>query len=287
MIANNKIEVQKQPMQNFAFASGSKIFLYGGRTCLITPDQKQATVIGTIEQPQTCHLCQKDFASLQLLQNHIKEQHLARNIIHVSNINGNQIVLPASYQMITTTGSPVKIEKDATISVANGLSVNVAQHPVIQHIQLPARDKEKSNVVQVIKQNPVEYHIQQQEHAAQVVASINQKSGIQNPFFANSTIKYELHGQPVQLVTEVFPQMLSEAPKNDDLNSQSSVSSPESSVITQNSAATIVTSSGPMLSNGETMEKQHKCLVCDKFFTTVSNLNIHLKIHAGEKPYSE
>lgn len=290
MIANNKIDVQKQPMQNFAFASGSKIFLYGGRTCLISPDQKQATVIGTIEQPQKCHLCQKDFSSLLQLQNHIKEQHLTRNIIAVSNINGNQIVLPASYQMVTTS-SPVKIEKDSSHKTSHqeyttSILGNVAPHPVIQHLQLPSRDKEKSNVVQVIKQTPVEYHIQQQEHAAQVVASINQKSGIQNPFFANSTIKYELHGQPVQLVTEVFPQMLSEPPKNDDLNSQSSVSSPESSVITHNSSA-IVINNGPMLSNGETMEKQHKCLVCDKFFTTVSNLNIHLKIHAGEKPYSE
>lgn len=299
MLANSKLELQKQPMQNFAFTSGSKIFLYGGRTCLITPDQKQqqtatATVIGTIEQPQTCHLCQKDFASLQQLQLHIKDQHLARNIIHVSNINGNQIVLPAAaYQMITTTGSPVKLEKDSTI-VTNGV---IQPHPVIQHIQLSARDKDsKPNVVQVIKQNPVEYHIQQQEHAAQVVAQINQKAGLQSGFFANSTIKYELHGQPVQLVTEVFPQMLSEAPKNaDDLSGSphsSMVSSPESSsVITQNSNVAVVVQqqqqNGPMLSNGETMEKQHKCLVCDKFFTTVSNLNIHLKIHAGEKPYSE
>jgi Zinc finger, C2H2 type len=306
MIANNKIDVQKQPIQNFAFATGSKIFLYGGRTCLISsPDQKintaQTTVIGTpIEQPQICHLCQKDFASLHLLQNHIKEAHLARNIIAVSNINGNQIVIPATslqhhqyIQPMVTTTSPVKLEKDiqpkpphqeyTTSTVAN---LNVSTHPVIQHIQIQPREKEKSNVVQVIKQNPVEYHIQQQEHAAQVVASINQKSGLQSPFFTNSTIKYELHAQPVQLVTEVYPQMLSEAPKNDDLNSHSSSSSPECSVIAQNTSA-IVTNNGPMLSNGETMEKQHKCLVCDKFFTTVSNLNIHLKIHAGEKPYSE
>lgn len=305
MIANNKIEVQKQPIQNFAFAPGSKIFLYGGRTCLISsPDQKlntaQATVIGTIEQPQTCHLCQKDFASLHLLQNHIKDTHLARNIIAVSSINGNQIVIPASslqhqysLQPMVTTSSPVKIEKDIQpkpphqeFTASTVANLNVSAHPVIQHIQIQQREKEKSNVVQVIKQNPVEYHIQQQEHAAQVVASINQKSGLQSPFFTNSTIKYELHAQPVQLVTEVYPQMLSEAPKNDDLNSHSSSSSPECSVIAQNTSA-IVSTAGPMLSNGETMEKQHKCLVCDKFFTTVSNLNIHLKIHAGEKPYSK
>lgn len=294
MIANNKFEAQKQQIQNFGF-SGSKIILYGGRTCILS-EQKinngAATVIGTIEQPQKCHLCQKDYPSLASLQNHIKEQHLDnkiyRNIIAVS--TGNQVtMIPAStiqhqYQIATNA---VKIEKDFqpiqakpeyTTTVAN---LNIG-HPVIQHIQIQPRDsKEKSNVVQVIKQNPVEYHIQQQEHAAMVVASMNQKSGISNPFL-NSTIKYELHAQPVQIVTEVYPQMIAEAPKSEDLNSQSSVSSAGSSINVHTS-----TSSGPMLSNGETMEKQHKCLVCDKFFTTVGNLNIHLKIHAGEKPYSE
>lgn len=283
MLANNKFEAPKQQIQNFSFPTGSKIIAfatnsYGGRTCVISsPDQKVGgTVIGTIEQPQTCHLCQKEFPSLLSLQNHIKESHLDnkiyRNIIAVSNIGNHLTMIPASqqYQMVNA----VKIEKDfqsvpevikaqeyATTTVAN---LNV---PVIQHIQIQPRDKEKSNVVQVIKQNPVEYHIQQQEHAAQVVAQMTQKSGvIANPFF-NSTIKYELHGQPVQLVTEVYPQMIAEAPKSDDL---SSVSPPASNVQTTT-----------MLSNGETMEKQHKCLVCDKFFTTVGNLNIHLKIHAG------
>ena len=301
MIANNKFEAQKQQIQNFGFPSGSKIILYGGRTCILSEQKINtggATMIGTIEQPQICHLCQKDFPSLLSLQNHIKEQHLDnkiyRNIIAVS--TGNQVtMIPTStiqhqYQIAT---SAVKIEKDYqqtkilpdvkphpefTTTVAN---LNIA-HPVIQHIQIQPRDKEKSNVVQVIKQNPVEYHIQQQEHAAMVVASMNQKSGISNPFL-NSTIKYELHTQPVQIVTEVYPQMIADAPKSEDLSSQSSISSASSSINVQTSTTT----SGPMLSNGETMEKQHKCLVCDKFFTTVGNLNIHLKIHAGEKPYSK
>lgn len=300
MLANNKFEAQKQQIQNFGFPSGSKIILYGGRTCILSEQKINtgATLIGTIEQPQTCHLCQKDYPSLASLQNHIKEQHLDnkvyRNIIAVS--SGNQVtMIPAStiqhqYQLAT---SAVKIEKDYQPIQAKLLPELIKQpthefttvsnlnigHPVIQHIQLQHRDKEKSNLVQVIKQNPVEYHIQQQEHAAMVVASMNQKSGISNPFL-NSTIKYELHGQPVQLVTEVYPQMIADPPKSDDLNSQSSISSAGSSVNVQ-------TTSGPMLSNGETMEKQHKCLVCDKFFTTVGNLNIHLKIHAGEKPYSK
>lgn len=300
MLANNKFEVEKrQQIQNFGFPSGSKIILYGGRTCILSEQKINtggATLIGTIEQPQTCHLCQKDYPSLISLQNHIKEQHLDnkiyRNIIAVS--SGNQVtMIPTStiqhqYQLATNA---VKIEKDFQSIQAKLLPdvikqppheftvSNIGGHPVIQHIQMQQREKEKSNLVQVIKQNPVEYHIQQQEHAAMVVASMNQKSGISNPFL-NSTIKYELHGQPVQLVTEVYPQIIADAPKSDDLNSQSSISSAGSSVNVQ-------TTSGPMLSNGETMEKQHKCLVCDKFFTTVGNLNIHLKIHAGEKPYSE
>lgn len=296
MLANNKFDAQKQQIQNFGFPSGSKIILYGGRTCILS-EQKISTggttVIGTIEQPQTCHLCQKDFSSLAILHTHIKEEHLDnnkiyRNIIAVSTMGNQVTMIPATsaiqhqYQL---AASAVKIEKEYgevikhpefTTTVAN---INVG-HPVIQHIQI--EPKEKSNMVQVIKQNPVEYHIQQQEHAAMVVASMNQKSGISNPFL-NSTIKYELHGQPVQLVTEVYPQMIADAPKSEDLNSQSSVSSPASSINVQTSSS----GTGPMLSNGETMEKQHKCLVCDKFFTTVGNLNIHLKIHAGEKPYSK
>lgn len=303
MLANNKFDASKQQIQNFGFPSGSKIILYAGGHCILADNQMQkitaggATVIGMIEQPQTCHLCQKDFPSLASLQNHIKEQHLQdnkiyRNIIAVSTVGNQVTMIPATqaiqhqYQIATNT---VKIEKDLlpdlvkqpeyTTTVAN-ISVG---HPQIQHIQIQQREKDKPNVVQVIKQNPVEYHIQQQEHAAMVVASMNQKSGISNPFL-NSTIKYELHAQPVQLVTEVYPQMIADAPKSDDLNSQSSVSSPGSSVNVQTSTAT---ATGPMLANGETMEKQHKCLVCDKFFTTVGNLNIHLKIHAGEKPYSE
>lgn len=289
MLANNKFETPKGQIQNFGFPSGSKIILYGGRTCILS-EQKiisgGATVIGTIEQPQTCHLCQKEFPSLQ---QHIKEQHIDnkiyRNIIAVSTVGNQVTMIPASTSLhqYQIAANAVKIEKDFqpiqaaknpefTTTVAN---LNVA-HPLIQHIQIHPRDKEKTKMVQVIKQNPVEYHIQQQEHAAMVVASMNQKSGISNPFL-NSTIKYEIHAQPVQLVTEVYPQIITEAPKSEDMNSQSSEPSPSSS---------ITTTAGSVLSNGETMEKQHKCLVCDKFFTTVGNLNIHLKIHAGEKPYS-
>lgn len=294
MLANNKFDASKQQIQNFGFPSGSKIILYAGGHCILADNQVQkitaggATVIGMIEQPQICHLCQKDFPSLTSLQNHIKEQHLQdnkiyRNIIAVSTVGNQVTMIPATqaiqhqYQIATNT---VKLEKDPEYTTVANINVG---HPQIQHIQIQQREKEKPNVVQVIKQNPVEYHIQQQEHAAMVVASMNQKSGISNPFL-NSTIKYELHAQPVQLVTEVYPQMIADAPKSDDLNSQSSVSSPGSSVNVQTSTAT---ATGPMLSNGETMEKQHKCLVCDKFFTTVGNLNIHLKIHAGEKPYSK
>lgn len=307
MIANNKFDPQKQQIQNFGFPiqglqSGSKIILYGGRTCILSEQKLTpagATVIGTIEQPQTCHLCQKDYPSLATLQNHIKEQHLTdnkiyRNIIAVSTVGNQVTMIPATttlqhqYQLATNA---VKIEKDYQPITSKLVSDVIKQtpdyttvaniHPVIQHIQI-GQSKDKSNVVQVIKQNPVEYHIQQQEHAAMVVASMSQKAGISNPFL-NSTIKYELHGQPVQLVTEVYPHMIADAPKSEDMNSQSSMSSPGSSVNMQ----TATTQTGPMLSNGETMEKQHKCLVCDKFFTTVGNLNIHLKIHAGEKPFSK
>jgi Zinc finger, C2H2 type len=278
MLANNKFEPSKQQIQTgFSFPNGSKIIaLYGGRTCVISsPDQKLGgTMIGSIEQPQICHLCQKEFPSLLSLQNHIKELHLDnkiyRNIIAVSTIGNQVTMIPQQYQMVNT----VKIEKDYSIpEVIKPHEYTTVGNLNVQQVQIQPRDK--SNLVQVIKQNPVEYHIQQQEHAAQVVASMTQKSGvITNPFF-NSTIKYE----PIQLVTEVYPQMIAEAPKSPiDLNSQSPVSSPGSSVNVQ---TITTTTSGPMLSNGETMEKQHKCLVCDKFFTTVGNLNIHLKIHAG------
>jgi hypothetical protein len=281
MLANNKFDanaIPKQQIQNF-FPSGSKIIaLYNGRTCVISSgDQKiGGTVIGTMEQPQTCHLCQKEFPSLLSLQNHIKESHLDnkiyRNIIAVTSIGNQVTMIPPQYQM-------VKIEKDFQPITE---VIRQQEYTTVANLNVPViiqtRDKEKPNVVQVIKQNPVEYHIQQQEHAAQVVASMSQKTGaITNPFF-NSTIKYELHAQPVQLVTEVFPQVIAEAPKSEDLNSQSSVSSP-GSVTPQ--TGVITATNGPILSNGETMEKQHKCLVCDKFFTTVGNLNIHLKIHAG------
>ncbi|KAL7048483.1 hypothetical protein ACKWTF_003357 [Chironomus riparius] len=267
------------------------------------------TVIGTIEQPQKCHLCQKDFPSMLAFQNHVKEQHLDgkmyRNIIAVSTASINPVTTMIPAQMATVqhhyqiaANNAVKLEKDFQNNKSQTIlhtsdvlkqaypsdftTVNVT--PVIQHIQIQQqqshhhRDKEKSNILQIVKQNPVEYHIQQQEHAAMVVAQMNQKSGISSPFLS-STIKYELHGQPVQLVTEVYPQMITETAKSDDMNSQSSVSSPASSINVQNST------SGPVLSNGETMEKQHKCLICDKFFTTIANLNLHLRSHSGDKPY--
>lgn len=112
------------------------------------------------------------------------------------------------------------------------------------------------------KQNPVEYHIQQQQHAAMVVASMNQslaaKGGLSNPFL-NSTIKYELHtaSPPVQLVTEVHPytQMIADSSKSDDMNSSpSSVSSPASVHQTNNSTPTPSTSASEAVP-----EKQHKC----------------------------
>lgn len=308
MLANNSQQKQIILPVYPVIISGQKI-----NTSAAAP---AATVIGTIEQPQKCHLCQKDFPSMLAFQTHVKEQHLDgkmyRNIIAVSTVNSPvTTMIPAAqvatmqhhYQVAATNA--VKIEKDFqsnnksqtilhTSDVlkhqtypADFTTVNVT--PVIQHIQIQQqqqqaqhREKDKStqSVLQVVKQNPVEYHIQQQEHAAMVVAQMNQKSGITSPFL-NSTIKYELHGQPVQLVTEVYPQMITETAKSDDMNSQSSVSSPASSINIQNS------SSGPVLSNGETMEKQHKCLICDKFFTTVANLNIHLKSHSGDKPYSK
>jgi Zinc finger, C2H2 type len=269
------------------------------------------TVIGTIDQPQKCQMCQKDFPSMMAFQTHIKETHLDqkiyRNIIAVSTVNSPVTMIPAQVAQVQhhhyqiAANNTVKIEKDfqpiksqTIIHTSDVLKqafptdyatvTNLNMTPVIQQIQLQqARDKDKSNIVQVIKQNPVdpvEYHIQQQEHAAMVVAQMNQKSGITSPFM-NSTIKYELHAQPVQLVTEVYPQMITETVKSDDMNSQSSVSSPASSINMQTA------NTGPVLSNGETMEKQHKCLICDKFFTTVANLNIHLKTHAGDKPYSK
>jgi hypothetical protein len=300
MLANNKFDAAKQQIQNFAsFPPGSRIIMYGG-TARQLQLNSGGTTVNLIEQPQKCHICQKDFSSFLTLQEHIKIEHLEkqqiyRNII-VSTVNGgHQMVIPHQYQL-ATNATAVKIEKDfqpiqAKVvddvikqnhsefpTVAN---FNISVQPVIQHIhmvqqQQQSQEKDKSSVA---KQNPVEYHIQQQEHAATVLQNL-QKSGIASNPFLNSTIKYEI--QPVQLVTEVYPQMIAEAPKSDDMNSQSSVSSPGSSINVQTT-----TTAGPMLSNGETMEKQHKCLVCDKFFTTVGNLNIHLKIHAGEKPYSK
>ena len=34
-----------------------------------------------------------------------------------------------------------------------------------------------------------------------------------------------------------------------------------------------------------TGEKPHQCSSCDKCFTAMGNLNIHLTTHRGEKPY--
>lgn len=249
---------------------------------------------------------------MMAFQNHLKEHHLDgkvyRNIIAVSAVNNSPVsMIPAhtvqsshQYQL----SNAVKLEKDFqpvksqtiihTSDVikqaypANDYATvtNINMTPVIQHIQIQSRDKDKSsssssssNMVQVVKQNPVEYHIQQQEHAALVVAQMSQKTGLSGPFL-NSTIKYEL-AQPLQLVAaEVFPHLLAEA-KSEEQNQHPS-SSPSST-----SSMHATSSSGPaaMLSNGETMEKQHKCLICDKFFTTIANLNVHLRSHAGDKPY--
>lgn len=298
MLANNSTQQKQIILPVYpVIISGQKIATSGAGS---------ATVIGTIEQPQKCHLCQKDFPSMLAFQTHLKEQHLDgkmyRNIIAVSTVSSPVTTMIPSVQVATiqhqyhVAANNVKLEKDFQSNKSQTIlhtsdvlkqaypadftTVNV---PVIQHIQLQQqRDPDKPNLVQVVKQNPVEYHIKQQEHAAMIVSQMNQKSGITSPFL-NSTIKYELHGQPVQLVTEVYPQMITETAKSDDMNSQSSVSSPASSINIQNSSS----STGPVLSNGETMEKQHKCLICDKFFTTVANLNIHLKSHSGDKPYSE
>lgn len=285
-------------------ANNSKQNHFSSKIILPVYINPATTVIGSLEQQlQKCHLCQKDFPSMMSFQNHLKEHHLDgkiyRNIIAVSAVNSPVTMIPAhtaasvlqsSHQQYQISNA-VKIEKDfqpiksqtiihtsdvikhAYPSSADYATVtNINMTPVIQHIQIQSRDKDKSsNMVQVVKQTPVEYHIQQQEHAAMVVAQMSQKSGA--PTFLNSTIKYEL-AQPLQLVAaEVFPHLLADS-KTDD-QSHPSPSSPSS----------LQSSSGPTLSNGETMEKQHKCLICDKFFTTIANLNTHLRSHAGDKPY--
>lgn len=264
-----------------------------------------AGVIGTatIDQPQKCQLCQKDFPSLLAFQNHLKEHHLDgkiyRNII-VSSVSSPVTMIPAHVATVQHIQQPqqyqitnaVKLEKpiktqtiihtsdvikQAYPSNEYATVTNINMTPVIQQIQIQTRDKDKpsASVVQVVKQNPVEYHIQQQEHAAMIVAQMNQKSGVSSTPFLNSTIKYEL-SQPLQLVAaEVFPHILTETKPEEQISQ-----SPPPSTNQQQQQ-----SSGPVLSNGETMEKQHKCLICDKFFTTVANLNIHLKSHAGDKPY--
>ena len=252
MLANNTQQKQIILPVYPVIISGQKINTSGAAS----------TVIGTIEQPQKCHLCQKDFPSMLAFQNHVKDQHLDgkmyRNIIAVSTASLNSPVttmIPAQVATVqhhyqVAANNAVKLEKDFQTNKSQTIlhTSDVLKHayptdfttvnvtPVIQHIQIQQqqlqaqhRDKEKSNIIQVVKQNPVEYHIQQQEHAAMVVAQMNQKSGITSPFLS-STIKYELHGQPVQLVTEVYPQMITETAKSDDMNSQSSVSSPASSI---------------------------------------------------------
>jgi uncharacterized Zn-finger protein len=306
MLANNS--QQKQiilPVLNYPviISSGQKINASAATST-------SASVIGTLEQPQKCHLCQKDFPSMMAFQTHVKDHHLDgkmyRNIIAVTTVNSPVSMIPAQqhhYQI--AANNTVKIEKDyqpmksqTIIHTSDVLKqayptefatvANLNITPVIQQIQIQQQNcdsKDNKQSVVHMKQNPVEYHIQQQQHAAMVVAQMNQKSGISASPFLNSTIKYELHGQPVQLVTEVYPQMITETAKSDDMNSQSSVSSPASSVNIQTISTASTSGSGPILSNGETMDKQHKCLICDKFFTTVANLNIHLKCHAGDKPY--
>lgn len=309
MIANTANAQQKQQVVGFQLPI-QLLPVYGGQVIFSAPTEQKinngTAVIGAIDKNNRCHLCQKDFSSLASLQSHLR-QHVDdkgtvyRNII-VSSINN-----PVTATMISTpmiqhyhiANNALKIEKDYQPAKNHQTVIHTsdvikqthpeyttvanlsAAHPVIQHIQIQQRDKEKSNMVQVVKQNPVEYHIQQQEHAAMVVASMNQKSGLTSPFL-NSTIKYELHGQPVQLVTEVYPQIVAETTKSDDMNSDAS--SPTSPNIEQTTTPTPSASS----STGEAQnEKQHKCLLCDKYFSSVGNLNIHLKIHSGEKPYSK
>lgn len=104
------------------------------------------------------------------------------------------------------------------------------------------------------------------------------KSAI-NPFL-NSTIKYELSSPPIQLVTEVYPNSQMIVESNDDMNSTpSSASSP----ISNHQASTTPTPAVSVNEGGDSMK--HKCQVCDKSFTTMGNLNLHVKIHSGQKPY--